>query len=652
MSGQQSIDEKFIQRLTEILEENLEKEHFGVRELAAAVGVSRSQLHRKLKAINGKSTSQFIREFRLDKAMEMLQDNVATASEIAYKVGFSSPTYFNTCFHQYFGYPPGEVKFRNPGDNDNSAVIQSSSNTSKTTSTKSRKHRVYIIVIMVFFLLASLGWYKYIDSKNEDIKTTEFPIDKTDNSIAVLPFKNMSGSQENEAFCDGMTAAIISRLSKIRSINKVISLTSMMNYKEKEKTITEIANELDVRYILESGFQKSGNSIKMNLQLIDGKTEQIFWSQEYKGSYDSIFKVQAQVAEMVAKKIDANITDEEQAEILLAMTQNMEAYDNYLQGLNIMTGESAKSFRASRKYFKKAIELDSNFAEAYERLGWTYSHMGTWFGNMSKQKADSLAAPYYKKALELDPDNLDLLRTRAEQEFYNWNFKAADSMLTVYKKKVGENFFSDFLNLMLGRYDRVIESYNNRMKFNNEPLSGRDWSVPYAYYFKGKIDSTLIIMQTTLLHSPTSEPTYDRLGNLYIALKEYEKAKDVIETGLQISSKRYASMLVNLAIVYHFLGNEEKSLEYLTEVIDRANNGEPEINVFVAHYYARLGNNDKAFYWLDRAYKNHEVDLIWLKTDPNLLQLKDDPRYSMLCKKIGFPDCQHNFERNYGIKIE
>ena len=639
MGNQQSIDDKFIQKLTETLEKNLEKENFGVRELAEEMGISRSQLHRKLKAINGKSTSQFIREFRLEKAMEMLQNNVATASEIAYKVGFGSPTYFNTSFNQYYGYPPGEAKFRNPLNNENDEANKTLNEKPESRSTKSKlsKHRIYIIATLVFFLLASLGWYKYIKSNQDKTTPSEISSNTPENSIAVLPFQNMSGNQENEAFCDGMTAAIISRLSKIKGINKVISFTSMMSYKDSEKTLTEIADELNVRYILESGFQKSGNAIKMNLQLIDGRTDKLFWSQEYKGTYDSIFKVQAQVAEMVAKKMDVNITKEEQAEIQQAMTQNMEAYDSYLQGLNILSKESAKNFKAARKYFKRAITLDSTFAEAYERIGWTYSHMGTWFGNMSKQEADSLAAPYYKKALELDPDNLDLLRTRAEQEFYSWNFKAADSMLTQYKKKVGENFFSDFLNLMLGRYDSVIDSYNNRMKGDQQPVPGRDWPVPYAYYFKGDIDSTRIVMQKSLLHSPNSEPTYDRFGNLYIALEDYEKARVVLETGLQLSSKRYASMLVNLAIVHHYLGNKEKSLEYLNEVITRAKNGEPEINVFVAHYYARLQNNDKAFLWLDKAYKNHEVDLIWLKTDPNLLMLKDDPRYKVLCDKVGFP---------------
>ena len=93
---------------------NLENEKFGVVELAAEIGLSRSQLHRRLQELRGKSTSRFIREYRLEMAMEMLKKNVATASEIAYRVGFSSPTYFNTSFHNYYGYPPGEVKFKSP----------------------------------------------------------------------------------------------------------------------------------------------------------------------------------------------------------------------------------------------------------------------------------------------------------------------------------------------------------------------------------------------------------------------------------------------------------------------------------------------------------------------------------------------------------
>ena len=400
--------------------------------------------------------------------------------------------------------------------------------------------------------------------------------------------------------------------------------------------ITKIAEELKVDYVLESGFQKSGNDIKINLQLIDARSEKMFWSKEYKGTYDSIFKIQAQVAEMVAKKLDANISTEEQMEIQQQMTSNMQAYESFLQGVYLSSSATAKGYIASRKYYKKAIALDSTFTEAYVRLGETYAMLGTWFGNLSKREADSLAAPYFEKALKLDPKNLELIYVLAEKEFFDWNFKVADSLAKEYRSEMGENFLSDFLNLMLGRYDEVIESKNNQIEENPNAVYLK-WDIVYAYYFKGEMEKAQILMNKAFSMNTNIESLYDHFGNIYIAMKDYEKAKDVLETGLQMSDKPYASMLIHLAIAYHYLDNEEKSREYLNEVIDRANIGEPEINVFIAHYYARLGKNDEAFKWLDIAYKKHEVDLIWLKTDPNLLMLNNDPRYKVLCDKIGFP---------------
>ncbi len=475
----------------------------------------------------------------------------------------------------------------------------------------------------------------YNSAKPETAKSVENETGiSIDNSIAVLPFKNMSGDPANEAFCDGMTVAIISRLSKINGINKVISQTSMMGYKDNQKTMPEIANELKVRYLLESGFQKSGNDIKINLQLIDGLTDKLYWSQEYEAKYDSIFKLQAIVAEMVAKQLDANITEEERFNLGQSLTDNMEAYESYLQGILIFSvNNSTNSIIASRKYFEKAIALDSTFVEAYVQLGGTYSMMGTWFGTMTRKQANILAAPYLEKAKHLDPKNLDLISALAEKEFFNWNFKVADSLYKLPHQSYDFSY-SNFLNLILGRYDVVAKSGYKSLKEN--PNSVPNFPSIYAYYHKGDIDSTLYIIHNRLLKKPNSEPICDHIGNILLALKDYEKAKNILETGLQISVKRHASMVVHLSLVYHYLGDEEKSLELINEVINRANKGEPEINVFVAHYYARLGNKDEAFKWLDIAYKKHEVDLMWLKADPNLILLKEDRRYNELIKKMGF----------------
>lgn len=640
MDAEISMNQEFLEKLNNLIEHNLENENFGVEELAEAIGKSRSQLHRKLNAINGKSTSQFIREYRLEKAKKMLQNNVATASEIAYKVGFGSPSYFNTCFHDFYGYPPGEVKFRNPLINEEKKDRESLIENSNTITIKRWLHdlKTYIIGALVLILVVSFSYYKLTHS-DETLISEKENTNPIDFSIAVLPFINKSEITDNDAFSDGITNILISKLSKINGISKVISLTSRLNYKDKYKSMPEIAKELNVHYVLESEFQKSGNNIKINLQLIDGPNDKLLWSEEYLGSWDDgeIFKIQSKVAEAIAKHMNVKIKEKERMDIRKTLTDNTEAYDNYLKGIQFFTyNNSAKNLVASRPYFETAIALDSTFIEAYLNLGLTYSLMGTWGGTMTKRVADSLADPYIKKAIQLDPNNLDVMEAIANKEFSNWNFIFTDSMYKIIRNKRGDHFYSSFIELTQGRYDQVIKRGTNVLK--RYPIRGSFYPLTYGYYHKGEIDSTLYMINNILLNDPNSDRSCEHMGNILLALKEYERARDVLETGLQVSSKRYASMVVHLSLVYHYLGDEKKSLELLNEVIDRANKGEPEINVYVAHYYARLGNNDEAFKWLDIAYAKHEADLIWLKADPNLNLLKNDSRYKKLLKNIGFLD--------------
>ena len=166
MISELSMDQALVEKLNKILEDNLDKEYFGVKELAIKAGLSRSQLHRKLKSIKKISPSRFIREFRLQKAMVMLQNNEATASEVAYRVGFGSPTYFNTCFNNYYGYPPGEVKFRNTILNDDQVekqVLESIEASKIITETLPGKKKPFgkrmVWINTIFILLLSVVSY-------------------------------------------------------------------------------------------------------------------------------------------------------------------------------------------------------------------------------------------------------------------------------------------------------------------------------------------------------------------------------------------------------------------------------------------------------------------------------------------------------------
>ena len=241
----------FIKDLRAIVLENYTDEQFGVSELVKICGKSRSQLHRKVKSTTGKSLSQFIREIRLDEALKILEEKDVTAAEVAYQVGFNSPTYFNTCFNEYFGYPPGEVKLRMEQEGKSTKIPEA-------TDPPRKNSRVLVWLVVVTVLVVIVLTLNYF-SQASNVMTEEMI--EQPKTIAVLPFKNWSGDPELEYVSDGMTDAVITRLARISDIERVVPYSTVVNYKNSEKSMDAIAKELNVEFILEGNFKLSGNRV-------------------------------------------------------------------------------------------------------------------------------------------------------------------------------------------------------------------------------------------------------------------------------------------------------------------------------------------------------------------------------------------------------
>lgn len=238
MIGHASTDQIFIRKLTEIVLANLGNENFGAKELTHESGLSRHTLDRRIKAASHKTLSQFIREIRLHRALEMLQSENVTASEVAYKVGFTSPAYFNTCFHEFFGYPPGKVKkddLKNPQVENH---IQANSN--------KRSKRIYRLTFLIFapLFLAGIVYLVYFTFlKNSGDNNTQ--LYTKEKSIAVLPFTNLSTNIEDTYFIDGVMEEVLTNLSRIHNL-RVISRTSVEQFRESRISTSEIAKKLNV----------------------------------------------------------------------------------------------------------------------------------------------------------------------------------------------------------------------------------------------------------------------------------------------------------------------------------------------------------------------------------------------------------------------
>jgi len=356
MQDLSSIENDFLNKITEIIEENISNEKFGVSELAREIAMSRSNLLRKVKKITNLSVSQFIRQVRLKHSVEMLKQNSFSITEISFEVGFSSTSYFIKCFREYYGYPPGQHE---KGDIDNITPI-------KTVQYNKRRAKIIVVSIGVIALL-TIGLFIFIRPFSSEQK-------KLEKSIAVLPFINDSNDSTNVHIINGLMESILNNLQKIEDL-RVISRTSVEKYRNSNKTIPEIAKELNVSYFIEGSGQKIDGKIQLSVQLIEAKSDKHLWAEQYNREASDIFNLQKELAKSIAREIHVIITPEEQEQINKMPTDNLVAYEHFLKARELMNKENFESLEQSIPYLQKAIENDENFARAYSAMAIVYYYL-------------------------------------------------------------------------------------------------------------------------------------------------------------------------------------------------------------------------------------------------------------------------------------
>jgi len=397
-------DQKLLNKALQIVSDNMSDESFGIDELKQGLGLSRSQLHRRLQRITGLSTSLFIRSVRLNKAFEQLKEGDLPVSEVAYRTGFSSPSYFNKCFHEQYGFPPGDIHKQKTAEIDQRNIFNPKAYPVAEAGSKKglmiKKLYFYVFAILVIITLAVILYTSTNPSNKTQIRRK---------SIAVLPFKNFSEDQENQYISDGMMEAIISTISKIGDL-KVISRTSMEQYRESPKSVRKIGSELKVSYLLEGSTFQDEENIRVTVQLIDTKTDVHIWSESYDFKLVDIFDVQAQIARSIATILKSKITSDELRRIEKKPTSNMEAYDMYQKGFNYFINylhyRQESDYYACKTIFSDVIKEDTTFAAAYVRLAELY-----WFRNYrSEYYSETFMDTVFflsQKALEFDSQSSD-----------------------------------------------------------------------------------------------------------------------------------------------------------------------------------------------------------------------------------------------------
>lgn len=405
-----SRDELFLKKITDAVLSNLQNEQFGVSELSDAVAISRFQLHRKLKLLKGKSVSQFIREVRLDEAMKMLQADVATASEIGYKVGFTSPSYFNKCFRDYYGFSPGELRKRVI---EADAPVEEVNSEPRIDKSRTRISKKYLSIISLVIVTSAVIAYQFTIKNSGQV------------SIAVLPFDDLTGHPEQVYFVEGMHDALIGQLGQVSAL-RVISRTSTLRYQESNMLLQDIAKELGVDMVVEGSVYGFGDSVRIQLQLIDPfPEERHLWAKEYHQNIQHALEMHSTVVRDIAKEIRVSLTREEEKRIGTTRIVNPKSYHAYLSSQYYINQFTPESIEKGMSILHDAVREDPGDPLLWAGLAIGYNSLGHSSSPPPDAYFNSKAAA--RKAIELDNNLAQTHLALAMIALYrDWDWTAAE----------------------------------------------------------------------------------------------------------------------------------------------------------------------------------------------------------------------------------
>jgi len=491
-------------------------------------------------------------------------------------------------------------------------------------------NKIIIPIAIVAFLIALIFVFLQFAPDSES------PADISDKSIAVLPFVNMSNDPEQEYFSDGITEEILNALAQIEGL-KVAGRTSSFEFKGKNIDLKTIGKTLNVLTILEGSVQKFGNRIRITAQLINTNDGFHLWSERYDRKLDDIFAIQDDISTRIAEKLKLSYMakpDDFSSDI---PTDNMEAYEMWLKGQYFLA-QRAEGVGKALGYFQKAIELDPNYAEAYEGLGLGYHLIASFFAQPSNMVMPK-AREAVEKSLSLDNNsaNAHLLRARI-YFYYDWDWQNAQAEyykaveLNLETPNMFDAFYQACLNTNFEKAISIAEKVLERQPLNFHTFI----DLANFYNWAGRFNEGRDVCKRLLELNPKNGEAVFIIGESYLMQGDIVKALENFRRAASLSEAR--DWIENIVIpLIQNMDKKEKVDQILSGLEKAASAGHIPI-VLMANAYGNNGRFDEAFEWLHRGLKERDYSMVRLKINPYLKLLHSDPRWQELLDKVGFPD--------------
>ncbi len=488
-----------------------------------------------------------------------------------------------------------------------------------------------LAILLVLISAAGYGLYKYRASAGGGSGAIT--------SIAVLPFQNKSADADTDYLSDGLAESLIFRLSQLPGL-KVSPTSSVMRYKGKETDLAKIAAELGVDAVMTGRLIKRGDNLNITVELVDTKNNRSLWGEQYERKMSDLLATQREIATTIAEKLQLKLAGKDNKGITKRYTDSNEAYQLYLKGRYYFAKRTREGIERSIESYQQAIALDPKFALAYARIAEAYNQVPSYpYG--SPKEAIPRAKAAAQQALQLDPTLAEAHTALANSlAVYDWNREEAEREfkrgIELDPNSAAAHFrYGQIYLVPGGGFDEGIAEITRGLEA--EPLDiNMGVTLSWAYTVAGQNEKALAQAKRVYELEPTHPLGRWNLGFVYNSQGMYAEAIELSEKNLQ-DDPTNQRVLWNAGFAYAKVGKRDKA----DEVINKFNElGKTQYisHCRIATIYGALGDKDKAFAELEKGFEARDWDLFRSKVDPTFANLRDDPQFKEMLKRLNLPE--------------
>jgi serine/threonine protein kinase/tetratricopeptide (TPR) repeat protein len=453
-------------------------------------------------------------------------------------------------------------------------------------------------------------------------------------SLAVLPLENLSGDSQQQYFADGMTEELTTELSQISSL-RVVSRTSAMRYKGTQKSVPEIAQELNVDAVVEGSVEREGDRVRITAQLVQGPTDTHLWAKGYERDFRDSLRLQDEVAQAIVDEIQLKLTPQEQARLARNAVIDPEAHEDYLRGLFYLNLRNGPAEQKAIGLFQAAIKRDPAYAAAYASLADSYRAL-MFNSNAAPAEVLPQSAAAAKRAIEID-DQLAEAHASLGSSMgdYDWDWAGGEREFQIalrlnQNSSVAHAYHAHFLREE-GKTEESIRE--GRRAVELDPVSAvASFLLAQCLYEARRYDEAVSQLRKTLDLEPRFWPAHLYLGKTLAEQGQFQEAVEELKKAGDFAAEPYAT----IGYVYGRMGRAADARKVIADLKEQSTKGYVAPSNF-AKIYIGLGDKDQAFGWLEKGYQQRDFWLAFLKGDPIFDSLRSDPRFLDLIRRIGLP---------------